>query len=77
MRRSRLAPHIRTRMAFVYLPGPSASRVLPRGQDVADPHFGALVEDLVKTLDKFKVAEREKNELLGILGPMKSDIVMR
>ncbi len=39
--------------------------------------FNALVEDLVKALDKFKVGEKEKNELLGILGPMKSDIVTR
>ena len=44
---------------------------------VTDAHFGALVEDLVKTLDKFKVPQREKDELLGVLGPMKSDIVAR
>jgi hemoglobin len=44
---------------------------------VTDGHFGALVEDLVKTLDKFKVPQREKDELLGVLGPMKSDIVAR
>jgi len=31
--------------------------------------------DLVAALDKFHVPEKEKNELLGILGPMKSDIV--
>jgi len=37
--------------------------------------FNALVEDLVKALDKFKVGEKEKSELLGVLGPMKSDIV--
>ena len=47
------------------------------GMGVADAHFAALVEDLVKSLDKFKVPEREKNELLGVLGPMKTDIVMR
>ena len=47
------------------------------GMGVADAHFGALVEDLVKTLDKFKVPEREKGELLAILGPMKTDIVQR
>ncbi|MGI8422662.1 MAG: group I truncated hemoglobin [Chloroflexota bacterium] len=40
---------------------------------VAD--FNALVEDLVKSLDKFKVPEKEKNELLAILGPMQKDIV--
>jgi hemoglobin len=47
------------------------------GMGVADQHFAALVEDLVKSLDKFKVPAREKNELLGVLGPMKTDIVMR
>jgi hemoglobin len=45
------------------------------GMNITDPEFGALVEDLVKTLDKFKVPAQEKNELLGILGPMKKDIV--
>ncbi|HEX2824869.1 MAG TPA: group 1 truncated hemoglobin [Burkholderiales bacterium] len=47
------------------------------GMGVQDPHFAALVEDLVKSLDKLKVPAREKNELLGVLGPMKTDIVMR
>ena len=42
---------------------------------VSEADFNALVEDLVKALDKFKVGETEKNELLGALGPMKSDIV--
>lgn len=46
-----------------------------RGMGISDADFGALVEDLVKTLDKFKVPAQEKSELLGILGPMKSDIV--
>lgn len=45
------------------------------GMGVSDAHFNALVEDLIKTLDKFKVPQREKDELLGILGPMKGDIV--
>ena len=42
---------------------------------VNDAHFGALVEDLVKTLDKFKVPAQEKKELLGVLGPMRPQIV--
>jgi len=37
--------------------------------------FSALVEDLVGALDKFKVKEADKNSLLGVLGPMKGDIV--
>jgi hemoglobin len=47
------------------------------GMGVGDTHFAALVEDLVKTLDKLGVPAGEKNELLGILGPMKADIVGR
>jgi len=45
------------------------------GMGVSEADFNALVEDLVKALDKFKVGEREKNELLGALGPMKGQIV--
>lgn len=44
---------------------------------VNDAHFNALVEDLVKALDKSSVPPREKNELLGLLGPMRGDIVTR
>lgn len=46
-----------------------------KNMGVTEGEFGALVEDLVKALDKFNVKEKEKNELLGKLGPMKSDIV--
>ncbi len=42
---------------------------------VTEGEFGALVEDLVATLDKFKVPKAEKDELLGILGPLKDEIV--
>jgi hemoglobin len=45
------------------------------GMGISSADFGALVEDLVSALDKFKVGEKEKNELLGALGPMKSDII--
>lgn len=48
-----------------------------RGLGVRSVHFTALVEDLQKTLRKFKVPRREQGELLAILGPMKSDIVAR
>ena len=46
-----------------------------RGMGVSEADFNALVEDLVKALDKFNVGQTEKNELLGALGPMKGDIV--
>jgi hemoglobin len=46
-----------------------------RGMNISDAEFGALVEDLVTTLDKFKVPTKEKQELLAVLGPMKPAIV--
>ena len=47
------------------------------GMGVDQAAFDALVEDLVKALYKFSVPEREKGELLAILGPMKADIVTK
>jgi hemoglobin len=47
------------------------------GMGISGAEFDALVEDLVAVLNKFKVPEREKNELLGALGPMKKDITER
>ena len=52
-------------------------RDVHKGMNIADAEFGALVEDLVKSLDKFKVPAKEKGELLGALGGMKGDIVGR
>jgi len=46
-----------------------------RGMNISDGEFTALVEDLVKALDKSKVPAQEKNELLTALGGMKKDIV--
>src|SRR5215813_7606525 len=46
-----------------------------KNMKVTAGEFNALVEDLVGALDKFNMAEKEKNELLSILGPMKSQIV--
>jgi hemoglobin len=54
------------------------------GRDMRDAHegmgvtageFDALVEDLVATLDEFTVSKTEQEELLGLLGPMRRDIV--
>ncbi|HEV8255671.1 MAG TPA: group 1 truncated hemoglobin [Casimicrobiaceae bacterium] len=46
-----------------------------KGMGISDADFNALVEDLVKTLNKFKVPAKEQGELLGILGPLKPQIV--
>jgi hemoglobin len=45
------------------------------GMKISTGEFNALVEDLVKALDTFKVPVAEKNELLALLAPMKKDIV--
>ncbi len=45
------------------------------GMGVTAGEFDALVEDLVQTLDQFRVPKPEQDELLGALAPMRSDIV--
>jgi hemoglobin len=45
------------------------------GMGVTAGEFDALVADLVTTLDQFKVPTTEQQELLGILGPLRDDIV--
>ena len=45
------------------------------GMGISGGDFNALVEDLVGALDKFKVPQHEKDQLLGALAPMKADIV--
>ena len=45
------------------------------GMGVTAGEFDALVEDLVATLDEFDVPKAEQEELLGLLGPMRGDIV--
>jgi hemoglobin len=45
------------------------------GMGVTAGEFDALVEDLVATLDEFSVPKAEQDELLGLLAPMRDDIV--
>jgi hemoglobin len=45
------------------------------GMNIRDDEFDALVEDMVKSLDKFKVPARDKGELMAALGKMKNAIV--
>jgi hemoglobin len=45
------------------------------GMGVLGANFSVLVEDLAKSLNKYKVPAREQQELLAILAPMKKDIV--
>lgn len=50
-------------------------RAAHKGMGVEESHFTALVEDLVATLDEFKVEAADKEAILGKLGPMKDQIV--
>ena len=45
------------------------------GMGVTSAEFDALVEDLVATLNQFRIGKTEQGELLGVLGPLKPDIV--
>lgn len=52
-------------------------RSLHTGMNITEAQFQALVEDLVKSLDQHGVPDREKTELLTLLGSMKNDIINR
>ena len=46
-----------------------------KGLGISEADWQVTVKHLVASLDKFKVGETEKNELLGALGKLKADIV--
>ena len=46
-----------------------------KGMGITDADFNALVGDLQKSLNKFKVPDKEQSELLGTLGSLKPQIV--
>ncbi|HXX75171.1 MAG TPA: group 1 truncated hemoglobin [Nitrospiraceae bacterium] len=50
-------------------------RTTHAGMKISNADFRALVEDLTRALDRFKVSANEREELLDLLAPMKKDIV--
>ena len=46
-----------------------------KGRGITEDAFNAVVSDLVATLDNLKVPEKEKGQLLSLLGAMKPAIV--
>lgn len=46
-----------------------------QGMGITEADWNASVAHLVATLDKFKVPEREKKEVLGAISGLKNDIV--
>ena len=47
------------------------------GMGVRNRDFNALVQDLGKSLNKFKVPKAEQKEIASVLLPMRKDIVTR
>ena len=50
-------------------------KTVHKGMGITEAEWNATVEDLVKSLTKFKVEPKEQQELLAALGGMKKDIV--
>lgn len=48
-----------------------------QGMNLTDADFDAFIENLVKALDGAGVAQRNKDELLSVLAPMRADIVTK
>ena len=46
-----------------------------RGMGISDAEFNAMAGDMAKTLDKFKLPQRERTEVLNLLNSMRGDIV--
>ncbi|PIV89395.1 MAG: hypothetical protein COW48_00540, partial [Hydrogenophilales bacterium CG17_big_fil_post_rev_8_21_14_2_50_63_12] len=46
-----------------------------KGLNITEAEFGAVAQNLVSVLDAFKVPEKEKNELVGLIAPMQGAIV--
>ena len=47
------------------------------GMGIRNRDFNALVQDLGKSLNKFKVPKAEQQEIASVLLPMRKDIVTR
>lgn len=52
-------------------------RAVATGLNITEEDWNSSVKQLAATLDKFKVPEREKNEVLGAVSGLKGDIVGR
>jgi len=46
-----------------------------KGLKITEAEFGAVAQNLVSVLNAFKVPEKEKNELVGLIAPMQGVIV--
>lgn len=47
-----------------------------KGMNISESEFVAVVDDMIKALDKNKIGQREKEEVLYVLYSMKEEIVL-
>ncbi len=52
-------------------------KTMHTGMKISGAEFGAMAENVVKTLNKFNVPAQEQNEVMAMLGGMQGDIVNR
>lgn len=52
-----------------------AMKPVHTGMGISEAEFGALAADLMASLDKFKVPQKEKDELIAIVASTEKDIV--
>ena len=50
-------------------------KTVHKGMGIGERDWNAMLQDLDKTLKKFKVPKKEKRELVAVLAPTKPDIV--
>jgi hemoglobin len=50
-------------------------KTVHKGMNITETEWNATVENLVKALDKRSVAKKDQDELIGLLAPLKKDIV--
>lgn len=74
---TRLAAHLCSLTGGGCVQSDDSMKVVHAGLEIDEHGFYAVVESLRLALDANGVGEREKNELLRLLAPMKRDIVTR
>lgn len=52
-------------------------KTMHTGMKISEAEFGAMAENVVKTMNKFNVPAQEQSEVLAMLGSMKGDIINR
>ena len=46
-----------------------------RGMDISDAEFDDMMSDMTKTLDKYQLPQRERNDVMALLTSLRGDVV--